>query len=155
MRRILLCLLAIASVAGSAAGASASPPAVGSDAYLAREDARDSIVAFARHQIGVRYTTGGTTRRTGYDCSGLVFAAYRSIGRKIPHTTWKQLAIGMHVARNRLEPGDLIFSRGGGHVALVVSKTRAISSPRPGLSVHYVSLKYFRGDFAGARRLLN
>jgi ATP-dependent DNA helicase RecG len=42
---------------------------------------------------------------------------------------------------SRLKPGDpMILSHGGGHVALVLSKTRAISSPRPGLSVHYVKL---------------
>ena len=151
MRRLLLCLLVSASVAGPAAGAPAPRP----DGYRGGDLARQEVVAFARLQVGIPYTTGGRTRGTGYDCSGLVFAAYKSIGRKIPHTTWKQLLIGRHITSGQLRPGDLIFSHGGGHVALVVSKTQAISAPRPGARVHYVSLRYFRGDFAGARRLLN
>jgi cell wall-associated NlpC family hydrolase len=38
------------------------------------------VVSYARQQLGVAYSWGGTSPRTGFDCSGLVFAAYRSIG---------------------------------------------------------------------------
>jgi cell wall-associated NlpC family hydrolase len=112
------------------------------------------IVAFAKRQLGVPYRWGGISRRTGFDCSGLVYAAYRSIGQKIPRSTWGQMSRGMHVRFSRLRPGDLVFTYGGGHVQLVVSKRAAISAPHTGARVHYVSLRSLRGGFAGARRLL-
>jgi cell wall-associated NlpC family hydrolase len=114
----------------------------------------DRVVAFAKRQIGVPYRWGGISRRTGFDCSGLVYAAYRSIGRKIPHSTWGQMALGEPVRFGRLRPGDLVFTNGGGHVDLVVSSSAVISAPHTGARVTYVSLNQVRREFAGARRLL-
>jgi cell wall-associated NlpC family hydrolase len=114
----------------------------------------DRVVAFAKRQIGVPYRWGGISRRTGFDCSGLVYAAYRSIGRKIPHSTWGQMALGAPVRFGRLRPGDLVFTNGGGHVDLVVSSRAVISAPHTGARVSYVSLSQVRREFAGARRLL-
>ena len=54
-----------------------------------------------------------------------------------------------------LRPGDLLFTEGGGHVQLVISKNAAISAPQTGERVRYVPLARLRGQFAGARRLLN
>ena len=112
------------------------------------------VVAFARRQLGVPYRWGGISRRTGFDCSGLVYAAYRSIGRKLPHSTWGQMALGVRVRFARLRPGDLVFTNGGGHVVLVVSPRAAIQAPHTGARVSYVSLKSLRGEIVGARRLL-
>jgi cell wall-associated NlpC family hydrolase len=112
------------------------------------------VVTFARRQIGVPYSWGGTSPRTGFDCSGLVYAAYRSIGMKIPRSTWGQLDVGRRVGFGRLQPGDLVFTNGGGHVQLVVSETSAISAPQTGERVRYVPLRQLRPEFAGARRLL-
>ena len=100
------------------------------------------------------YRWGGISRRTGFDCSGLVYAAYRSIGRTIPHSTWGQMTLGMPVRFGRLRPGDLVFTNGGGHVELVVSKHAVVSAPHTGARVSYVSLRSLRGGFVGARRLL-
>src|SRR5213083_1436571 len=83
-------------------------------------------VGYARHQVGVSYSWGGTSPQTGFDCSGLVYAAYRSIGLKIPHSSWDQLRVGRPVGFGRLRPGDLLFTEGGGQVQLVVSKGAAI-----------------------------
>ena len=112
------------------------------------------VVAFAKRQLGVPYHWGGISRRTGFDCSGLVYAAYRSIGRKLPHSTWGQMSLGVRVRFARLRPGDLVFTNGGGHVVLVVSRRAAIQAPHTGARVSYVSLKSLRGEIVGARRLL-
>jgi cell wall-associated NlpC family hydrolase len=112
------------------------------------------VVAYARHQVGVAYSWGGTSPRTGFDCSGLVYAAYRSIGWKIPRSSWDQLRVGRPVRFARLRPGDLLFTEGGGHVQLVISKRTAISAPQTGERVRYVPLARLRPQFAGARRLL-
>ena len=114
----------------------------------------DKVVAFAKHQLGVPYRWGGISRRTGFDCSGLVYAAYRTIGRTLPHSTWGQLSLGVAVPFGRLRPGDLVFTNGGDHVDLVVSNRVVVSAPHTGARVRYVSLKQVRREFAGARRLL-
>jgi peptidoglycan DL-endopeptidase CwlO len=112
------------------------------------------VVSYARHQIGIAYSWGGTSPTTGFDCSGLVFAAYRSIGWRIPRSSWDQLRAGRPVGFARLRPGDLLFTEAGGHVQLVISRRTAISAPQTGERVRYVPLAQLRPEFAGARRLL-
>ena len=129
----------------------ASPKA--GHASHARKLARE-VVAYARRQVGVAYSWGGASPNVGFDCSGLVYAAYRSIGRAIPHSSWGQLQLGRPVRFGQLRPGDLLFTEGGGHVQLVVSRKAAISAPQTGERVRYVPLAPLRGEFAGARRLL-
>jgi cell wall-associated NlpC family hydrolase len=154
--RFVLALLTIAAMYASTGVSALARTSAGSqkDASHSRKLAR-RVVAFARRQVGVLYHWGGSSRRTGYDCSGLVYAAYRSIGRRIPRSTWDQRRVGRHVRFNRLRPGDLLFTEGGGHVVLVASKRAAISAPHTGARVSYVALAGLRAEFAGARRLLN
>jgi len=151
MRRLLV-MLALAGSSAHAAEARVSP--IGTTRKSDSNMLADRVVAFAERQVGVRYRFGGISRRTGFDCSGLVYAAYRSIGRAIPHSTWGQMAIGRRVTFRGLRPGDLLFTEGGGHVVLVVSRRSAISAPHTGARVSFVRLSSLRARFAGARRLL-
>ena len=64
------------------------------------------------------------------------------------------MALGVPVRFGRLQPGDLVFTNGGGHVDLVVSSSAVVSAPHTGARVSYVSLQQVRREFAGARRLL-
>jgi peptidoglycan DL-endopeptidase CwlO len=150
MRR-LLPVIVLPGLLAPAAQARVDP---GHDPSRGPAKPAERVVAFAKRQIGVPYRWGGFSRRTGFDCSGLVYAAYRSIGRTIPHSTWGQMALGTSVPFGRLRPGDLVFTNGGGHVDLVVSGSAVISAPHTGARVSYVSLNEVRGEFAGARRLL-
>ena len=150
MRR-LLPVIALLGLPAPAAQARVDP---GRSHRPAVDPATERVVEFAERQIGVPYRWGGISRRTGFDCSGLVYAAYRSIGRAIPHSTWGQMAIGMRVTFRDLRPGDLLFTEGGGHVVLVVSERAAVSAPHTGARVSYVRLSSLRTRFAGARRLL-
>jgi cell wall-associated NlpC family hydrolase len=151
MRRLLV-MLALAGSSANAAWARVAPiaPTRGPGSSTLAE----RVVAFAERQVGVPYRFGGSSRRTGFDCSGLVYAAYRSIGRTIPHSTWGQMEIGTRVGFRQVRPGDLLFTDGGGHVVLVVSKRSAVEAPHTGASVSFVRLATLRGRFAGARRLL-
>src|SRR3954447_22319994 len=151
MRRPLTAVV-LACMFSPAAQARVDPPPAAPKRRPAKPAER--VVAFAKRQLGVPYSWGGSSRRTGFDCSGLVYAAYRSIGRKIPHSTWGQMALGEPVRFGRLRPGDLVFTNGGGHVDLVVSQQTVISAPHTGARVSYVSLNQVRGEFVGARRLL-
>jgi cell wall-associated NlpC family hydrolase len=155
--RLLLVVLVLAS-AYLAAGASAATRVVYDPPRrpggTRPRGLAHKVVAFARHQVGVFYSYGGSSRSTGFDCSGLVYAAYRSVGREIPRSSWDQRRAGRAIGFNQLRPGDLLFTEGGGHVVLVASATKAISAPHTGARVAYVPLAELRAQFAGARRLL-
>jgi cell wall-associated NlpC family hydrolase len=143
--------------AQSARGAAAR--AAGTDTRTAQKAVRTRkirrLVRFARRQVGIPYVWGGTSRRMGgFDCSGLVYAAFRSIGRVVPRTSWGQMDLGRRVSFRGLRPGDLAFTNGGGHVMLVASRTTAISAPHSGARVRFVPLAQIRDEFVAGRRLL-
>jgi peptidoglycan DL-endopeptidase CwlO len=158
VRRPLFVLVLVVTIAASLPASALSAviwpaPRKAGHASKARKLAR-KVVAYARHQVGMPYSWGGSSPSTGFDCSGLVYASYRSIGRTIPRSSWDQLHVGRPVGFTGLRPGDLLFTEGGGHVQLVVSKSAAISAPQTGERVRYVPLAELRLEFAGARRLL-
>jgi cell wall-associated NlpC family hydrolase len=74
---------------------------------------------WARHQAGKPYEWGGTGPG-GYDCSGLVVAAYRHEGITLPRTTYQMLASSrlIWIPASKVRPGDLAFY-GSGHVEMV------------------------------------
>jgi cell wall-associated NlpC family hydrolase len=159
MRRLPLVLVLLATIAcgwAKAAWARVDPPAsrVRSGHGAKVQKLAREVVDYARHQLGVPYSYGGMSRATGFDCSGLVYAAYRSIGWTIPRSSWDQLRAGRPVRFGGLRPGDLLFTEGGGHVQIVVSNSAAISAPQTGERVKYVPLARLRPEFAGARRLI-
>ena len=62
-----------------------------------REQAR--VVAFARQLLGVRYTYGGTSPRSGFDCSGFTRFVYAHFGIALPHCSDAQFGLGRRVSR--------------------------------------------------------
>src|SRR5437016_2203607 len=52
------------------------------------------VVSYARHFLGIPYSYGGSTPRTGFDCSGLVRFVYGHFGVALPHSSWGDLTQG-------------------------------------------------------------
>jgi cell wall-associated NlpC family hydrolase len=73
---------------------------------------------YALRQRGKPYLWGGTGP-TGYDCSGLVYAAYRAAGMNLPRTTYEMLSSWrlVRIPKSKARRGDLAFF-GPGHVEL-------------------------------------
>jgi cell wall-associated NlpC family hydrolase len=73
---------------------------------------------YALRQRGKPYVWGGTGPR-GFDCSGLVYASYRSRGVKLPRTTFGMLRSWhlVRIRKSQARRGDLAFF-GSGHVEL-------------------------------------
>ena len=113
----------------------------------------DKAVAFAYGQLGKPYVWGATGPAS-YDCSGLVQAAWASVGVAIPRTTYEQWAALPHVPMSAIQPGDLIFFDGIGHVAIYVGNNMIIDAPQPGESVEKVSLSlpWYATTLDGAAR---
>ncbi len=96
-------------------------------------------VAFAYAQLGKPYVWGATGPDS-YDCSGLVQAAWASAGVAIPRDTYSQVAGLPAIPLSSLQPGDLVFFDGDGHVAMYVGAGMLIDAPQPGQNVELISL---------------
>ena len=80
------------------------------------------LVAFdwAKSQAGKPYIYGGTGPN-GYDCSGLVYAAYKRAGFTLPRTTNEMLSSSKFGRTGNPRPGELAFF-GTGHVEFVTNE---------------------------------
>lgn len=118
------------------------------------------LVLQAMGMIGIRYSFGGRTPDTGFDCSGLVrYVFNRVTGRALPHTSYEMARLGTSVRPGELQPGDLVFYNTRGrrysHVGIYVGEGRFIHAPSRGGRVHIVNMgdRYWVNRFDGARRL--
>jgi cell wall-associated NlpC family hydrolase len=118
---------------------------------LAARPFGNRVVAYARHFLGTPYAWGGSTPRTGFDCSGLVRFVYGHFGIGLPHSTWGDLARGHRVPRRFLRPGDLVFFYGASHVGIYAGRGRFIDAPHTGARVRVSTMNEY-GSFYGARR---
>src|SRR5699024_2779841 len=90
-----------------------------------------AIVDAARAQIGVRYTWGGSSPSSGFDCSGLVYHAYNQAGTKRPRKTAKGYGFGGRIiSKSQAKPGDLGAYTGNdyGHVGIYVGNGKIIDA---------------------------
>jgi cell wall-associated NlpC family hydrolase len=99
-----------------------------------------TIVATAKHYIGVPYVLGGTTPRA-FDCSGFVRYVFAQHGIELPRTAHEQAALGEAPSPgDTLQAGDLLFFYGGQgaqHIAIYVAGDTIIDASSTG---HHVRL---------------
>ncbi|WP_223167305.1 C40 family peptidase [Nonomuraea sp. SYSU D8015] len=113
-----------------------------------------AVLRFAFAQIGKPYVYGGTGPG-GWDCSGLTQAAWRAAGVSLPRTTWQQWAWGQNRkvdVPGGLQPGDLIFSEGLGHVSIYAGNGQIVHAPQTGDVVKVVKLSAYGRRLVGAIR---
>ncbi|ALR76866.1 C40 family peptidase [[Enterobacter] lignolyticus] len=135
------------------------------DAHKGRvQKAQKTAMNKLMNQIGKPYRWGGTSPRTGFDCSGLVYYAYKDLVKfHIPRTANEMyhLRDARSIDRSELESGDLVFfrTRGRGtadHVGVYVGNGKFIQSPRSGQDIQITSLSedYWIRHYVGARRVM-
>jgi cell wall-associated NlpC family hydrolase len=113
----------------------------------------DKAVAFAYAQLGKPYQWGATGPDS-FDCSGLAQAAWAAAGVAIPRDTYEQWAALPHIAASAIQPGDLLYYDGVGHVAMYVGDGYIIDAPQTGMDVEKIpmSTTWYAGTFVGAAR---
>jgi peptidoglycan DL-endopeptidase CwlO len=112
-------------------------------------------VGIAMQYLGVPYVWGGESP-SGFDCSGFVAYVYSQMGVSLPHYTGAQWAVGAPVSSGDLQPGDLVFFDGLGHVGLYIGGGEFIHSPHTGDVVRIDSLSsgWYAATYDGARRIV-
>lgn len=128
---------------------------------LPPEGSACSLVRTAYTQIGNNYAAGCASPRKGFDCSGLVWWAYRQHGYKIPRTTTEQARAGKPIHKSKLKAGDiLVFKTGdsprGLHTGLYAGSDQFIHSPSSGKNIRLDSIRsrYWSQNLVAARRIL-
>jgi cell wall-associated NlpC family hydrolase len=114
------------------------------------------VVGIAMQYLGVHYVWGGATP-AGFDCSGLVMYVYAQVGVSLPHYTVAQWDYpnSVSVPRDQLEPGDLVFFNGLGHVGIYIGNGEFIHAPHTGAVVSIDSLNgWYASTYDGAKRIL-
>jgi cell wall-associated NlpC family hydrolase len=105
--------------------------------------------------VGVPYRWGGESPSSGFDCSGLVRWAYGRVGVDLPHNSYALYSEGRRVRADDMEPGDILFFEGLGHVGLYLGSGRMVHSPETGRNVEVVRLAgtNYGARLIGARRV--
>ncbi|MGK3141173.1 C40 family peptidase [Pantoea sp. C2G6] len=128
------------------------------------QKARETAMTKLMGQLGKPYQWGGTSPHTGFDCSGLVWYAYKDLVKfKIPRTANEMyhLRDAAPIKRESLEKGDLVFFRINGrgtadHVGVYLGNGKFIQSPRTGKDIQISALgeDYWQRHYIGARRVM-
>lgn len=73
------------------------------------DDNGEKLLSLAFAQVGTPYVYGGTDY-SGFDCSGFVGYVYKyGVGKNLPRTSRGMSDFAMHLGRNELKPGDIVF----------------------------------------------
>jgi cell wall-associated NlpC family hydrolase len=110
-------------------------------------------VGIAMNYLGTPYVWGGASP-SGFDCSGFVMYVFAQIGVSLPHNAAAQYGYGAPVSRGDLQPGDLVFFDGLGHVGIYAGGNSFIHAPHTGDVVKISSMTgWYESSYVGARRL--
>jgi cell wall-associated NlpC family hydrolase len=109
-----------------------------------------AALSYAYAQLGKWYHYGSAGPST-FDCSGLTMMAWRQGGVSLPHNAAAQYNATRHVSRANLQPGDLVFFQGLGHVAIFVSGDNMIEAAHTGTQVRVSTISSHGNFLSGGR----
>lgn len=108
----------------------------------------ERAIAYALAQQGkpYRWAQAGPN---GFDCSGLVLAAFKQIGIKLPHYTGSMISYGKKIPKAQMQRGDIVFPSSS-HVAIYLGNGMMVAASS-GQGKIVVQKVY---SFYAARRLI-
>ncbi|WP_290675331.1 C40 family peptidase [Aquabacterium sp.] len=124
-------------------------------------DMASELVLSAMNFLGVPYRRGGTSEKSGFDCSGFTRHVFEnSVGLILPRRASEQANSPdlIPIQKSELKPGDLVFfntlRHTFSHVGIYIGDDKFIHSPRAGGQVRVEDMRqaYWQQRFDGARR---
>jgi peptidoglycan DL-endopeptidase CwlO len=145
----------VAGFAAGPAGAIVDEGSRGPNAFVPAPTRGERAVKIALEAVGTPYRWGGESPATGFDCSGLVRWAYGRVGVDLPHNSYALYSEGRRVPESGMQPGDILFFEGLGHVGLYLGRGRMVHAPQTGRDVEVVRLAStnYGARLIGARRV--
>lgn len=119
----------------------------------------DRLVSRAMNYLGTPYRYGGTSPKTGFDCSGFVYYLYGAVfGQRIPRMPHDMVREATPVARGELQKGDLVMFGYRGtitHVGIYSGNGQFVHATHRGSPVMVTSLDadYYNTRYLKAVRL--
>lgn len=115
-------------------------------------------VTIAKQMLGKPYRYGSASPERGFDCSGLVYYAFKHAGINVPRTSETLFRNAFPVEPSDMRQGDLLFFRIEGkvsHVGIYIDGDTFLHAPSSGKVVSYGSLSnpYWRDHLIQAGRL--
>jgi cell wall-associated NlpC family hydrolase len=137
------------TVASYNSGATVSSPVSPSYTAPAASSVGAGVVNAAMSRLNAPYVWGAAGPTT-FDCSGLVVWSFAQVGISLPHYSYDLMNGGAPVSPSDLQPGDLVFFYGGGHVGIYIGGGQFIHAPHTGTVVQVTSLSSY--GLTAARR---
>ena|ERR1700741_4529654 len=88
----------------------------------------DSLVAFCKKQLGIKYNYANCEPETGFDCSGFVYYVFDHFKVKVPRSSVDYGNFGKRIHMDSCKTGDVIVFTGTdatrrrpGHVGIIIS----------------------------------
>ena len=107
-----------------------------------------AVADYAVQFVGNPYVYGGTSLTNGADCSGFVQSVYKHFGYSLSRTAASQAGDGKTVSVSDLQPGDLLFYHGYGHVAIYIGGGKVVHASNPSSGIKISNYDYSSIDKA-------
>lgn len=120
------------------------------------------LMSEARSWIGTPYVYGGSTKRKGTDCSGMVMQLFNDVyGLKLPRSSAMQREAIRSVKFDKMRPGDIVFFTTGksssriNHVGIYIGDNQMIhASTSRGVMASALTEPYWRKTYHSSGRVL-
>jgi len=91
----------------------------------------EQVLAIVESMEGVPYVYGGSSKEQGFDCSGLIWYAFKKNGIAVPRTSVEYTNAGKEVPLTESKRGDIILFTGSdansgvvGHMGMITNNDR-------------------------------
>lgn len=126
-----------------------------------RDQRINTVISTAQYLLGTPYVWGGESlAEGGFDCSGFVQYNFKKVGYTLNRISIDQSKQGKYVAKEYLQPGDLVFYSLAGngvvsHVGIYIGNGKMIHSPKTGdvVKTTDITTSYWQSRFIVARRI--